>query len=173
MGGCWTLTPRGIPPRYVDRALRDQGTRGQGQGGQMGRVSRQSRSQASCGDSSRCGAELAIPWAWGWGEAARDTPERPPPRSRGSRRPRLVPTAPSRRFFWPRWRPARSRPPSLLYPAVLAAGVFPSLPFPDVTESPPKLTPTSLPRSRSSKPNVGTAALKVWGLCGAAGRGEL
>lgn len=53
VGGCWTLTPRGIPPRYVDRALRHQGPRGQGQGGQMGRVSRQSRSQASCGDSSR------------------------------------------------------------------------------------------------------------------------
>lgn len=48
----------------------------------------------------------------------------------------------------------RSRSPSLLCPAVLAAGDFPSLPFPDVTESPPKLTPTSLPRSRGSKPNV-------------------
>lgn len=37
-----------------------------------------------------------------------------------------------------------------------------------MTESPPKLTPTSLPRSRGSNPNVvlpslGTAALKVWG----------
>lgn len=55
----------------------------------------------------------------------------------------------------------RSRSPSLLYPVVLAAGVFPSLPFPDVTESPPKLTPTSLPRSRGSKPNV---VLPSWAL---------
>lgn len=63
---------------------------------------------------------------------------------------------------------AAPAPPALCVLVFLAAGFFPSLPFPDAAESPPRFAPTNVPRSWGSKPN---AVLPSWALlpraCGA------
>lgn len=158
--GCCALTPRGVPPQHLDRVLCHQGTPGTGTGwADRSRAAARhpvgSSPAAEPNSQSRgCRAGATVP----------GTPHGGHPRGHG---------APAVSVAFPQLRQGgfsgragsrpgrRSRSPSLLYPVVLAAGVFPSLPFPDVTESPPKLTPTSLPRSRGSKPNV---VLPSWAL---------
>lgn len=160
------LVPSGVPPHHMDRVLRHRGTPGQDGAGWAGGDGYRGRAAAKA--SSRGSLPAAEPNSQcrGCRAGARlpGTPHSGHPRGPGAPGgsvpfPQLCQSGFSARAGS---RPGRrSRSPSPLYPAVLAAGVFPSLPFPDVTESPPKLTPSSLPRSRGSSPNL---VLPPWAL---------
>jgi len=120
----------------------------------------QTHRQAARGAWSRCGGQACSPRGCrAVDEGAWVTPQWP--RSRGTRLPRLVPTASSRRFFSARWQPAR--PPLPLHQPFVSrrfgsGGVFSIPPIPRWRLS---HLPDSHPGASSG---AGAAVLAGWAL---------